>query len=86
MATPATNAAKSHKRSRRDAHHIAASNRTMRGIERTPLQQARANAENALRALELAPRGDSAFCPHPLDIVAAELRNTLLYLAIASGE
>lgn len=51
----------------------------MRGLQRTPLEQVEANLANALRALELAPRAPSDLCPHPLDIVAAEIRNAQRY-------
>lgn len=51
----------------------------MRGLQRTPLEQVAANLENALRALAMAPRAPSDLCPHPLDIVAAEIRNAQRY-------
>jgi hypothetical protein len=54
----------------------------MRGLGRSPIAQALTNAEMALRALALAPRGPSDLCPHPLDIVRAELENVRRYLAL----
>ena len=60
---------------------------TMRGLDRSPIEQAKRNLESALRALAMAPRGDAGgLCPHPLDIVAAELHNVRRYLAIAESE
>lgn len=53
----------------------------MRGLEhRDTMQQALANLENALRALALAGRDASELCPHPLDIVRAEIVNAQRYL------
>jgi hypothetical protein len=56
--------------------------KTMRGLVRDPIQQALTNAEMALRALALAERSESALCPHPLDVVRAELDNVRRYLSI----
>lgn len=73
-----------HKTPRASNAYVAARNPTaMLGISRSPLQQAKANAENALRALDMAPRAPCDLCPHPADIVRAELLNTLRYLALA---
>ena len=58
----------------------AAVTKIMRGLDRSPVEQALVNLENALRALDLAPRGPSDFCPHPLDIVRAEIVNSQRYL------
>jgi hypothetical protein len=58
------------------------SHRAMRGLGRSPIDQALVNAEMALRALALAPRTDSALCPHPLDIVRAELENVRRYIGL----
>lgn len=64
----------------------AVDSKVMRGISRTPVEQALANLENALRALALTPRGESDYCPHPLDIVRSEINNAKRYLAIESAE
>lgn len=53
---------------------------------RTPLEQALANLDNALRVLAMAPRGDAGgLCPHPLDVVAAELRNARAYVCAGAS-
>ncbi len=56
--------------------------RRMAGLDRSPVQQARVNAENALRVLEMVPRVECGLVPHPLDVAKAEMRNILLYLAV----
>lgn len=56
--------------------------RTMRGLGRTPKQQALENITQALRALELAPKPTSDLIPHPLDIVRVELQNVARYVAL----
>ncbi len=58
------------------------SHRAMRGLTRSPIEQALLNAEMAIRALDLAPQGQSDLCPHPLVVVRAELENVRRYLAI----
>lgn len=55
---------------------------TERAYGRTPINQAKANAENALRALEFVPRAYSDLVPHPLDVVANELRQTIRFLTL----
>jgi hypothetical protein len=53
----------------------------MRGLEhRDTTQQALENLANALRALEMADRSASELCPHPLDVVRAEIVNAQRYL------
>ena len=47
---------------------------------RSPVDQARHNLAQALRALELAPASASELCPHPLIIVRAEIANAMRYL------
>ena len=47
------------------------------GFERTELEQARENLNNALRALELVPQTESELVPHPLVIVRAEIVNAM---------
>ena len=55
-------------------------NKPMRGLARSPVEQALTNAEMALRVLAMAPRVASELTPHPLDIVRAELENVRRYL------
>jgi len=52
----------------------------MRGLQRSPIEQARVNLENALRVLAMAPHAESNLTPHPLAIVRAEIVNAQRYL------
>jgi hypothetical protein len=54
----------------------------MRGLDRSPLTQALANLENALRAAALVTATDNGMVPHPLDVVRAEIRNAQMYLKL----
>lgn len=76
------------KRNQTVAHHELhsdheSSRAPMRGLGRTPLEQALVNLDMAKRVLALAPRGDAGgLVPHPLDVAIAELVNVSRYLAL----
>ena len=80
-------------RPRRSADDITKSNRLsadhnvpLCGMARDAREQSVASIENAMRVLAMVPRADCALCPHPLDTVAAELRQTLRYLALIESK
>jgi len=53
------------------------------GLGRNAVEQITENLNQALRALELAPRASTDFTPHPLVVVRAEIENAKRYLRIA---
>lgn len=55
----------------------------MRGLARSPAQQALVNTREAMRAAEMLPRAQSDLIPHPHDLLMAELRNVERYLMLA---
>lgn len=59
---------------------------SLAGFERTAFEQALENLDQALRALDMAPRSDSDLCPHPLVVVRAEIENARRYLCTDTVE
>lgn len=53
------------------------------GLGRSAVEQVTENLNQALRALDLAPRAGTDFTPHPLVIVRAEIENAKRYLRVA---
>lgn len=53
---------------------------SLAGFSRGYAEQALENLAQALRVLDLAPRSDSEFTPHPLIVVRAEIENARRYL------
>ena len=54
----------------------------MRGLNRTPLEQALVNRENAVRASHLVEAKDNGYVPSPIDIVRAEIANARRYIEL----
>lgn len=55
------------------------------GLNRNAVEQIAENLNQALRALELAPRANSDFTPHPLVVVRSEIENAKRYLRVAGA-
>lgn len=51
-------------------------------LGRTAMEQAFVNLNEALRVLELLPKSETAFCPHPHIIVRAEIENAKRYMRL----
>jgi hypothetical protein len=68
-------------RRRRDLGLIAMARRavltTLEAFGRTPIEQATASLQAALRALDMVTRTPSDLCPHPLDTVRAEINQAI---------